>query len=41
MGKQYSYFKGLEEISELEQLKLNYRRNQAKVDIKKVQGSGT
>ncbi|UXR78211.1 IS3 family transposase [Staphylococcus sp. IVB6227] len=41
VGKQYSYNKGLVELSELEQLKLKNRRNQAEIDIfKKVQGIG-
>ncbi len=35
VGKQYTYNKGLDELSELERLKLENRRNQAELDILK------
>ncbi|WP_145420172.1 IS3 family transposase [Staphylococcus hominis] len=41
VGKQYTYGKGLEELSEIEQLKLENKRKDIELDIfKKVQGIG-
>ncbi|MCD8854239.1 IS3 family transposase [Staphylococcus epidermidis] len=41
VGKQYTYGKGLEELSEVEQLKLENKRKDIELDIfKKVQGIG-
>ncbi|MCG1299059.1 IS3 family transposase [Staphylococcus epidermidis] len=41
VGKQYTYGKGLEELSEVEQLKLDNKRKDIELDIfKKVQGIG-
>ena len=40
MGKQYTYGKGLEELSEVEQLKLENKRKDIELDILKVQGIG-
>ncbi|ULG73052.1 IS3 family transposase [Macrococcus brunensis] len=41
VGKQYSYGKGTEELSEIEQLKLDNKRKAAEIDVpKKVQGVG-
>ncbi|MDK9843368.1 IS3 family transposase [Staphylococcus equorum] len=41
VGKQYSYGKGLEELSEIEQLRLENKRKNAELEIfKKVQGIG-
>ena len=38
VGKQYTYGKGLEELSEVEQLKLENKRKDIELDILKVQG---
>ena len=40
VGKQYTYGKGLEELSEVEQLKLENKRKDIELDILKVQGIG-
>ena len=36
VGKQYTYGKGLEELSEVEQLKLENKRKDIELDIKKL-----
>ena len=35
VGKQYSYGKGLEELSEIEQLKIELKRKEAEIDVLK------
>ena len=40
VGKQYTYGKGLEELSEIERLKLENKRKDIELDILKVQGIG-